>query len=58
MAMGDTGISKIWMFFKETYVSQPPPNNGLSAFKKDWDKLTDADKDQIRGGITSGTLTY
>lgn len=30
----------------------------LGQFKKEWDLLTDSDKEQIRQGFNDGTLTY
>lgn len=30
----------------------------LKAFSDDWKELTDQDKEQIRQGISNGTLTY
>lgn len=32
--------------------------NGLSAFKKDWDALSEEGRADIRNGIQNGSLTY
>ena len=46
-----TGIAAVWQYFKDTY-----PN--MAAFKKDWERLSEQDKADLREGITNGTLTY
>lgn len=54
-----TGISKIWAFFKDAYTNWPDASmNGLSAFKKDWDALSEEGRADIRNGIQNGSLTY
>lgn len=30
----------------------------LSEFKKEWEKMTETDKEQLKKGIGDGTLTY
>lgn len=30
----------------------------LATFKKEWGKLTDQDKEQLKAGVENGTLTY
>lgn len=50
--MAETTIGKIWAFFKSAYPE------GLKAFKEDWDKLTETDREHIRAGIGNDTLTY
>jgi hypothetical protein len=34
------------------------PTGDLSAFRKDWQKFSEKDKEQIRLGIGNGSLTY
>jgi hypothetical protein len=34
------------------------PWNGMSDFKDQWLKLTEKDKEELKSGIESGTLTY
>lgn len=54
-----TGISKIWAFFKSSFVDRPSDKgNGLTAFKAEWDELDESDKVSIRAGIENGSLTY
>lgn len=52
--MAASKISAVWAFFKDTYTGA----GGLTQFRKEWEELSDVDKNQIRGGIESGTLTY
>jgi hypothetical protein len=52
-------MNAVWQYFKETYTGNADPaENGLSAFKRDWTKLTDIDRAQLRGGIENETLNY
>lgn len=46
-----TGIAAVWQYFKDTYPS-------MAAFKADWERLTEQDKQDLRSGIVDGTLTY
>jgi hypothetical protein len=58
--MADTGITKVWAFFKPSFVDRPNAEHGsgLTAFKKEWDAMDSEAKEQIRAGIQSGTLNY
>jgi hypothetical protein len=58
--MEPTGISKIWLFFKQSFIDRPNEDKGagLSAFKAEWDAMEEKDRAHIRAGIENGTLTY
>lgn len=49
--MAGSGIAEVWKYFKDTY-----PN--MAAFKADWEKLSEKDKQDLRSGIANGSLTY
>lgn len=51
---GTSGIAKVWAFFKPVYAAV----GGLTQFRKEWDELTEADREQIRTGVENGSLTY
>jgi hypothetical protein len=56
-----TGITKIWSFFKSSFIDRPNDvlGSGLTAFKAEWDELDEKGKADLRRGIdTEGTLTY
>jgi hypothetical protein len=58
-----SGIGVVYKFFKETYEAEGLRGNvdgegPLTRFKNHWTELSDQDKQDIRGGIEDGTLTY
>jgi hypothetical protein len=55
-ASGGTGIAVVAKFFGTK--GEPGGYKGLTAFRKDWEELTPADKDALRTGIADGSLTY
>jgi hypothetical protein len=54
----DTGINKVWAFFKTAYTDNEHKILTLRDFSAEWKEMTDADKAQIREGIQNGSLTY
>jgi hypothetical protein len=47
--MAAATIKQVMAFFGESVVAK---------FTREWKDMTDADKNQIKGGIGDGTLTY
>jgi len=54
------GISKIWTFFRSSFTERPNEDHGsgLTAFKKEWDAMTEDGRADLRKGIGDDTLTY
>lgn len=54
------GISKVWAFFKSSFADRPNAEfgAGLTAFKEEWTRLSEKDKEQIRNGLADGSLNY
>jgi hypothetical protein len=58
--MAPTGISKVWTFFRSSFTDRPNPESGsgLTAFKAEWDAMSEKDRADIRKGIDDDSLTY
>lgn len=58
----NTGIAKVWNYFKDVYAgltnSDFPGKSGLSLFKEEWSQLSEAGKEELRVGVSDGTLNY
>jgi hypothetical protein len=50
-----SSMSQIWTYFKSTYEGT---GGGMAQFRKDWQDLTEQDRDDLRNGLEDGTLTY
>jgi hypothetical protein len=65
--MSNITVGDVYKFFADTtgvgkltgvLSTDDKSNYRLSQFKSDWLKLTSADRDQIKLGLTDGSLTY